>query len=83
MLSIQEMILQMKSEDHKKRDTTENEERVNAKLPKLIITKFDGTSLGQLRFWNKFETEIDKVEIVPVSKFLLERAFNPESEIAY
>ena len=44
-LKIQEMKLQMKSKEYEKRDKIVNEERVNVKLPKLVITKFDGTSL--------------------------------------
>ena len=46
-----------------------NEERVNVKLPKLIITISDGTSVDWLRFRNQFESEIDKAEIGPMSKF--------------
>ena len=46
-----------------------SEESVNVKLPKLIITKFDSTSLNWFCFWNQFDSEIDKAEIDPVSKF--------------
>ena len=42
---------------------------VTAKLPKLSITKFDGTFTNWLPFWNKFEAEIDKTELAPVAKF--------------
>ena len=65
-------VQKMKSKDYEKRDKVVNEERVNIKLPKLIITKFDGTSLDWFRFWNQFESdwsEIDKTEISPASKF--------------
>ena len=68
-LKIQEMKLQMKSKEYEKRDKIVNEERVNAKLHKLVITKFDGTSLDWFYFWNQFESEIDKAEIGPVSMF--------------
>ena len=44
-LKIQEMKLQMKYKKHEKRDKIVNEERVNVKLPKIVITKFDGTFL--------------------------------------
>ena len=44
-LKIQEMKLQMKYNEHEKRDKIVNEERVNVKLPKIVITKFDGTFL--------------------------------------
>ena len=30
------------------------------KLPQLVISKFEGTALDWFRFWNQFETEIDK-----------------------
>ena len=42
-LKIQVMKLQMKSKEYEKRD--EINERVNVKLPKLVMTKFDGISL--------------------------------------
>ena len=45
------------------------EEIVNVKLPKLIITISDGTSVDWFRFRNQFESEIDKAEIGPMSKF--------------
>ena len=38
------------------------------KLPKLIKTKFNDTSLDWFSFWNQFESETDKAEIGPVSK---------------
>ena len=68
-LKIHDMKLQMTSKEYEKRDEIVNEERVNVKLPKLVITIFDGTSLDWFRFWNQFESEIDKAEIGPVSKF--------------
>ena len=43
--NIQEFKLQMKSKEYEKRDKIVNEKRVNVKLPILVITKFDGTSL--------------------------------------
>ena len=46
-----------------------SDEKVSAKLPKLKITKFEGTALDWFRFWNQFETEIDQVQISPISKF--------------
>ena len=39
------------------------------KLPKLKITKFEGTFLDWSQFWNQFETETDQVQISPISKF--------------
>ena len=40
-----------------------------AKLPKLVITKFNGTPQDWLRFWNQFEAEIDKSQVAAVTKF--------------
>ena len=40
-----------------------------AKLPKLTITKFNGTYEGWLPFWNKFTAEVDSADLAPVSKF--------------
>ena len=68
-LKIYEMKLQMKSREYESRDKFGNEERVNVKLPKLVITKFDGTSLDWFRFWKQFESEIVKGEMGPLSKF--------------
>ena len=39
------------------------------KLPKLVITKFDGTHFDWLRFSNQFESQIDKCDLPQVSKF--------------
>ena len=38
-------------------------------MPKLEITKFQGTFLDWMRFWNQFETEIDKAKLTQVAKF--------------
>ena len=37
------------------------------KLPKMVISKFEGTALDWFRFWNQFDTEIDKQDISPVN----------------
>ena len=63
------MKLQVKSKEHDKRVKIVNEEKINVKLPKLMITTFDGSSLELFRLWSKFEREIDKAEIDPISKF--------------
>ena len=39
------------------------------KLPKFIISKFQGTHIDWFRFWNQFEAEIDRVNIDAVAKF--------------
>ena len=59
----------MKSKEYEKGDEVVNEERVNVKLPKLVITKFDGTFLDRFLFWNQIESDIDNAEIGPVSNF--------------
>jgi hypothetical protein len=40
-----------------------------AKLPKLVITKFNGTHQDWSRFWNQFEAEIDKSKAAAITKF--------------
>ena len=40
-----------------------------AKMPKLVITKFDGTSQDWMLFWGQCETQIDKSSIPDVTKF--------------
>ena len=35
----------------------------------MFITKFNGTHLDWFRFWNQFESDIEKSELSPVSKF--------------
>ena len=39
------------------------------KLPKLTITKFNGSYANWLPFWNEYEAEIDSTDINPVTKF--------------
>ena len=45
-----------------------------AKLPKLVISKFDGSFMDWPRFWGQFSEAIDKSTIAPISKltYLLE-----------
>ena len=45
------------------------------KLPKLVITKFDGTHFDWFRFWNQFKSQIDKLDLPQVSKFLTLRSW--------
>ena len=51
------------------RNTYEKSASTNVKLPKLGITKFNGTPLDWMRLWNLFEAEIDHTDVAPVSKF--------------
>ena len=57
-----------KSEEFKKGKQGETT-GTNAKLPKLSITKFDGTFDQWLPFWNKFCAEIDSTDLPQVTKF--------------
>ena len=41
---------------------------ITTKLPKLSISKFDGSFANWLPFWNKFEAEIETTDLAPVSK---------------
>ena len=43
--------------------------KAKAKLPKLVITKFQGTHLDWQRFWGQYEAEIDKSDIGTVAKY--------------
>ena len=42
---------------------------ITAKLPKLLITKFNGSFSDWLRFWNQFQAVIDKQNISEITKF--------------
>ena len=50
-------------------EDSQNCSNIKAKLPKLEISKFQGTFLDWIRFWNQFETEIDKAKLTQVAKF--------------
>ena len=66
-LKVEEMKLETKKKNEDK-DIIVNR-NIQFKLPKLMITNFEGTYLDWFRFWNQFEIEIDKVEISAISKF--------------
>ena len=53
------------NQDAKQTQSTSNA----AKLPKLTITKFDGTYLDWNRFWGQFTEAIDKTGMVAITKF--------------
>ena len=49
------------------------------KLPKFIISKFEGTHLNWQRFWSQFKNEIYRSEISQISKFnLLKEMLKPK-----
>ena len=41
----------------------------SAKMPKLVISKFDGTPQDWMRFWGQFEAQIDKSSVDAGTKF--------------
>ena len=58
---------------------------LEAKLPKLVITKFNGTYEDWQRFWNQFRETIDKSSVSSVTKFsylreLLDKKVKPTIE---
>ena len=66
-LMVTEMQLLMK----KKEDKAIKSDRyvLKVKLPKLVITRFNGTQIDWFRFWNQFEIEINRSELPAISKF--------------
>ena len=70
-VKIEEMKMEMKKKGFKfnRDEILKSEKELSVKLPKLKIIKFDGTTLDWFRFWNQFETEIDQVQISPISEF--------------
>ena len=73
---IQKMKLQLKA-DQLAKMTSQNEGAgqglsfcgVQAKLPKPVITKFDGSHMDWPRFWRQFSENIDKTSVAPITKF--------------
>lgn len=65
-LKLQE-VLRAKTDSH---DKGSSEQPISqAKLPKLVITKFDGSYMDWMRFWGEYSETIDKTNIAPVTKF--------------
>ena len=58
--------LKLSSKDKEKEKMYESDK---IRLPKLVISKFQGTHIDWLRFWNQFEAEIEKTKINEVTKF--------------
>ena len=69
-VKIEEMKMEMKKKgfEFSRDEIVKSDEKVSVKLPKLKITKFEGTALDWFWFWNQFETEIAQVQISPISK---------------
>ena len=70
---IQEMNAEMKKLKKTEGRRGSREDEVRVELPKLVIAsqagQFEGTHLNWFRFWNQYETQIDKFGISPISKF--------------
>ena len=66
---MKEMQVQMREEFQIREKTKADNVNCKVKLPKLLITKFNGTHLDWFRFWNQFESDIEKSELSPMSKF--------------
>ena len=66
----------MKKKEEKNKEKKKKEDSLlkdynfsKTKLPKLVITKFDGTHFDWFRFWNQFESQVDKCDLTQVSKY--------------
>ena len=59
--------LQVKPESQSQ--TTSEVFNLQEKLPKLVITKFNGTYADWPRFWEQFSETIDKTSVAPITKF--------------
>ena len=59
----------VKTKESMAMDDSKREVKLNAKLPKLHIAKFNGTHIDWFRFWNQFQAEIDASNLPPVTKF--------------
>ena len=69
-LEIEKKKLEIQKKSYKMRGEMVREVRYkNVKLPKLIITNFEGTHIGWFPFWNQYESEIDTSELHPMGKF--------------
>ena len=69
-VKIEEIKMEMKKKSFKfnSNDILKSEKKVRINIV-LKITKFDGTTLDWFRLWNQFKTEIDQVQISPISPF--------------
>ena len=52
-----------------KKEEDKSIKNLKVKLPKLVITRFNGTHINYFRFWNQFKREIDWSKMSGVSKF--------------
>ena len=70
-MALEEAKLEMKRkiekglEEAKMKPASQNN---SAKLPNIVISKFQGTHFDWQRFWGQFTTEFDKSDISPITK---------------
>ena len=77
---LEEMRMEMRKKYVDSEGKKSASESNKVKLPKLVISKFEGTALDWFHFWNQFETEIDKQDISPETNFsYLKEFFSPKS----
>jgi len=62
-------IKETRKDINNKEKSLNGKQSINAKLPKLVITKFNGMHTDWLCFWNQFKAEIDSVHISSITKF--------------
>ena len=67
-MNLEKAKLEQKRKYEKKIDR-KKDQNINAKLPKLVITKFKGTPTDWLWFWDQFTAEIDSADVPQVTKF--------------
>ena len=72
---MKEMQVQMREEFHMREEAKADNVNCKVKLPKLFITKFNGTHLDRVRFWSQFESDREKSELSPVFSYLKELVF--------
>ena len=72
-LQFEELLLRQKLEYEQRileaRENSNETTTKAAKMPKLVISKFNGTPQDWLRFWGQFEAEIENSNAHPVTKF--------------
>ena len=66
-LEVMRMEMKKKHGDSEGKKSASESNKV--KLPKLVISKFEGTTSDWFCFWNQLETKIDKQDVSPVTKF--------------
>ena len=65
---IQEMKTEMKKLKKTEKRRGSREDDIRVKIPKLVITQFEGINLAWFRFWYQYETQIDKSSLSPIFK---------------